>query len=88
MAEHVCKCQDCKPEAFPEVSPRTPGYASVKHDRRIHPKTITVDGEIVDRVFEALSGDQGWVIYFTGHACSCAECVCTDVKYGRVVFGY
>lgn len=96
MPEHECKCRECKPELFPEVSSQTPGYSSAtKHHPCTHPTWTTVDGEKVDMVSEALSGEKGWVVYFPpnpdvpkgAHPCKCRWGACTDVRYGHVVFG-
>ena len=96
MAEHVCKCKECHPELYPEVPLRTPEYRNAsRHFQSVLPTWVEVDGQRVNRVAEALSGDKGWAIFYPGrspdkkpaHPCICQAGACADVKYGRVVFG-
>jgi hypothetical protein len=89
MVEHRCQCPHCAPAAFPpEVRSPTrtgPGHFGARFGYNDWMLTPYLDGERIERVFEALAGPDGWVLVALTHTCAgCWAHPCQEVRRGAV----
>lgn len=65
MGEHVCRCQTCTPDERLSGPRLGPNHFAVRFGHTGRQFIPTLDGESVVYAFEHLTGDRGWVAFYT-----------------------